>query len=504
MIDTDLVDSVRASIATDSDRFAECVEREAERLKDDVREGTFDNPQAIVGLEYEFYGVDRETAALRRIPRWLLRFIGFEKELGLHNAELNTSPQPLNSYGLAAQQREVQSRLAAARERTRTEGVELVSDGIWTIPPTGESANRYLTDTVDRGGITISTNASPDVRYQAMSNASYPAGMRLEAPHVDFSADTVALESLITSIQPHYQVPYAADLPEFFRYAVRIAGPLLAIGVNSPFFPPELYEDPDPDAVLADGWMEHRIGIFETVMNPTDETPDKVRFPRDIQTVEDAVDRIAADVPIVPNEIPDRGRFDDRYRHLSYKHGSYWRWLRPVFDAPSETTANARIEFRPLPAQPTVRDSIAFLAAFAGLMESLPRREHPIGTLEWERARENFYAAVRDGLDAELVWIDSNGDRTTDRERCYDELLSAARDGLETRGLAAETIDRYLEPLSVRVDREVTPAAWKRRRVRERLEAGASLTEAIPEVQRTYIDEQRETLLEGSFVDWLE
>ena len=37
-----------------------------------------------------------------------------------------------------------------------------------------------------------------------------------------------------------------------------------------------------------------------------------------------------------------------------------------------------------------------------------------------------------------------------------------------------------------------------------RLEAGASLTEAITDLQRYYVDSQRETLLEGSFVDWLD
>ncbi|WP_265109094.1 hypothetical protein [Halosolutus halophilus] len=506
MIDSALVDDVREIIATDPAGFGERVDAEARRLEADVREGIFDNPQAIVGLEYELYGVDRETAALRRVPRWLLRFIGFGKEMGLHNAEMNTSPQPLNAYGLAAQHREVQARLAAARERTRTEGIDLVSDGMWTTPPTGESARRYLTDTVDREGITVSTNVSDDVRYQAMSNAPYPAGMELDAPHVDLSAETVGLESLITSIQPHYQVPHAPDLPEYFRYAIRVAGPLLALGVNSPFFPPELYaDDADPDAVLADGRMEHRIGVFESVMNPPDDAdvPPKVRFPRDVESVAECIDRIAADPPIVPDELADRGRFDDRYRHLQYKHGSYWRWVRPVFDAPTKAAANARIEFRPLPAQPTVRDSVAFLAAFAGLMESLPRRDHPVGTLSWERARENFYAAVRDGLDAELTWIDSNGEPTTDRSRLYDELLAAVRDGLETRGLDEATIDRYLEPLSARLEHGTTPAAWKRRRVADRLADGASLADAIAGTQRRYVDHQRETLLEGSFADWL-
>ncbi len=66
-------------------------------IKDAIEDGVFDNPQAIVGLEYEFYAVKDDDATLRRVPRRLLELIGFEKELGLHNAEMTTSPQPLNA-----------------------------------------------------------------------------------------------------------------------------------------------------------------------------------------------------------------------------------------------------------------------------------------------------------------------------------------------------------------------------------------------------------------------
>jgi len=53
-----------------------------------------------------------------------------------------------------------------------------------------------------------------------------------------------------------------------------------------------------------------------------------------------------------------------------------------VFDGPTPAAANVRIEFRALPAQPTIRDGIAFVAAFAGFIENLPRREHPVASLD--------------------------------------------------------------------------------------------------------------------------
>ncbi len=48
------------------------------------------------------------------------------------------------------------------------------------------------------------------------------------------------------------------------------------------------------------------------------------------------------------------------------------------------------------------------------------------------------------------------------------------------------------------------PAGWKRERVRERLADGADLADAIRGMQRTYIDRQTGTLVDGTFADWIE
>jgi hypothetical protein len=497
---SELAAQVAEALAVDREEFGSRVEAELAVLRAELADGTFDNPQAIVGLEYEFYAVDAETDALMRVPRRLLEYIGFEKELGLHNAELSTTPHPLSRYGLRAQEAEVQAKLDAAEREVTREGMLLVSDGLWTVPPVGETAPEYLTDSVEADGIRLATNMTDSVRYHAMANTDYAAELQLDAPHVSLDADTVMPESLITSIQPHYQVAHAHDLPENFRYALRIAGPLLAVSVNSPFFPPDLYEA-DAETVLADGYMENRIPVFESVLNPADSK--KVTFPEDLEDLETATRRIAADETVVPMLLEDQGRFDDRFAHFRHKHGSYWRWIRPVFDGATRQSANARIEFRPLPGQPTVRDTIALLAVFAGLLESLPRREHPIYDLPWRDARENFYAAVRDGLSADLRWLTADGTATTDTEELYAELFELARDGLELRGLAAEEAHRYIQPLRERVDRRVTPARWKHDRVADRVERGEPLGEAIWGMQAAYIDRQEETLVEGTFVDWL-
>ncbi len=499
-------------LAVDPDDFQEQVAADAETIIAEIDAGTFDNPQGIVGLEYEFYAVDAHASAradvagetygaLTRVPRPLLSLIGFEKELGLHNAEMSTSPQPMNIHGLDAQESAVKATLESALTHTTTEGIRLVSDAIWTIPPIGETADEYLTDCVEVDGVTVATNMSDAARYHAMANSPAPAGMRIDVPHATLQAETVLPESLITSIQPHYQVPRAERLPEYFRYAIRIAGPLLALGVNSPFLPPDIYDEgATPEDILADAWMEHRISIFETTMNG--EGVRKVRFPRDVDSVEAAVTRIAEDDPFVPMPVERQGRFDDAFAHFRMKHGTFWRWVRPVFGGASESTANARIEFRPIPAQPTIRDSIAFQAAFAALVEDMHAKDHPVADLDWRDARDNFYAAMREGLAADLRWVTAEGVPTTDTELVYEDILETAADGLRSRGLSEEAVWRYLGPLRERVRRQITPARWKYRAVRDRLD-DTTLADAIHDMQREYIRRQERTLLDGSFVEWI-
>ncbi|MWV64427.1 hypothetical protein GRS48_06260 [Halorubrum sp. JWXQ-INN 858] len=512
--DSPISDGVREALDVDLDAFATRAADEAEVVKRGIRDGAFDNQQSIVGFEYEFYAVadgrwSEESRAgdyaLMRVPRRLLELMGFEKELGLHNAEMSTSPQPLSDHGLRAQLAEVRARLEAAEETAGVEGMRLVSDGVWTIPPAGETARDYLTDSVDVDGVTVAANMSDSVRYHAMANTDTEGSgeVRLEAPGVSLPADTVMPESLITSIQPHYQTAQAAALPQYFRYALRVAGPLLALGVNSPFFPPDLYDEEwDGERVLAEGAHGNRIHVFESVLNARTDA-DKVCFPADLHDVEEAVDRIAGDETIVPMPDDDgSSRFDDAFATFRTKHGTYWRWVRPVFEGSSRSSANARIEFRPIAAQPTVRDSIAFQAAFAGLMEALPRHEHPVAGLDWTVARDNFYRAVADGLDADLEWIATDGERTHDTERLYGDLLDHAAAGLRTAGCSASEAASWLAPLRWRVENGVTPASWKRDRVRSRLAAGETFTEAVHGTQREYIGVQADTLVEGGFSEW--
>lgn len=499
------VTGIRESGRVDIDAFERRVREEADGLKGRLASGTFDNRQATIGLEYEFYAVESHSDRLRRVPRSLLECLGFEREIGLHNAELTSDVHPYSGAGLSALKTGAAAKIRSLQHQAGEAGLRFISDGMWTIGPETNTAEGYLTEATHEEGISLAINVSNAVRYHGFGSVDEhtPVNGTVALPGATVEAETAGPVSLTTSIQPHVQPRRAADLPAYHNNALRVAGPLLAVAANSPFLPPELYDDGalTRRLLLEDTHAETRVPLYEGLMNPERGDP-KVRFPEDIDTPVEAVDRIAADPVIVPALIEGGERFDDEFVHFRHKHGSYWRWVRPVFDGPSAADASARIEFRPLPGQPTLPDTIALVAAVAGLLTALSIGDHPATDLSWAVARENFYAAVEDGLSADMEWITASGDRTAETERLYEDLFDLAVTGLEARGLTASEATARIWPLRNRVDAGITPAGWKREAVRRSLDAGASPGDAVRDAQRAYIREQRKRFYDGSLVDW--
>jgi len=96
----------------------------------------------------------------------------------------------------------------------------------------------------------------------------------------------------------------------------------------------------------------------------------------------------------------------------------------------------------------------------------------------------------------------ADGEHTTDLGVIVDDLLDAAREGLLHRGVPPEDADRYLDPLRRRAERDRTPARWKHDAVARRVEAGEGIDEAVPAVQRAYVERQTRTLIDGTFAEW--
>jgi hypothetical protein len=505
--DADLVDAVaRSTDPQIREAFDRRVREQADRIRADIRSGRLDTDEFAVGMELEGYAVDDE-GRLAHIPDSVFDRAGCGKELGVHNFEVNSAATVFDAAGIADQADRIAASVDAAAEALAGADLAPALDAMWTLPP-AEGTDAYLGTVEERDGVVVAANMRHHPRYVALDNEILERSggtITLDVPGATLSYRTILMESLATSIQPHLQIPDADAFPTYFNAALRTLGPVLSLSSNAPFLPADCYDD-DPSVVDATP-HELRIPVFEGSINagaPRGEG--KVRFPSDLERATDVVDRVVADetyAPVLADEAdPDASAYRSTLPEYDHKRGVHWRWVRGVVGGQPVGTerdgASLRIEYRPLPTQPTVRDTVSLQVLVVGLLRGLVAADHPLTALPWDAARDCFYDAVDEGPDAELAWVTADGDRTADRGVVYDEVFAYARRGLRDAGLDDDVIDGYLDPVERRRDGAV-PSAWKKARVREELADGATLPAAIEAMQRAYLDRAGG---ETVFVDW--
>ncbi len=501
-------DLVEKSMEDDTlEEFDRRAREQGEFLKQEIRADNLDNSDFTVGLEIELYGVDSEDR-LARLDESLFDVDDqLNKELGLHNAELNSRPDVLGDSGLRSQEEQITEILEGANEALDDEGQSLVLDAMWTIPPE-EGSYDYLSSTEAVEDLEVAENMRENRRYYAIDSyyVDLVDSVDIDVPGVHRSFPTILSESLATSIQPHLQVPVAEEMPAYYNTAIRTMAPILALSTNSPFMPPDLYtEEIDP----RDTHHELRVWVFEQSVNV--EGDEKVKFPEDIDATEEVVDRVLDDRTYSPflrewtedDEKVGEESYTDGFWEFEFKRGTFWRWLRTVIGGEPISEDNdersIRIEYRPLPTQPTVRDNVSLLAFTAGAVTGLVSADHPVTEVPWQEARRSFYDVVRNGLDADVSWRTTEGEDTTDLDDIYGELFHHAERGLREHGVAEDTVERYLEPLKERWRQRTSPSEWKIREVEDGMEDGLSFEDAVHEMQREYIGRSGD----GCFADWL-
>jgi hypothetical protein len=492
MTHSTFLDLVRKSLSAETAaEFESRIDEQAEGLHAAIVDGDLDSPDFGIGMELEVYATDEE-GTLTRLPKSVFE-ADCEKELGLHNAELNTSPDRLTESGIESQADKLRASVASTREAAAAEDCEIVLDAMWSVPP-AEGTHDYFGDVDREDGVLIANNMAHSPRYSAIDTEILDAcggSVSLSVPGAEVSVPTILVESLTSSIQPHLQVPDTATFPEAYNAAIATLGPVLALATNSPLLPVDCYDVEDPKALLDATHHELRIDVFEQSINGAWE---KVRFPDKLDDTTDVVDFLGDDQTVAPflrEWIADgpRETFADDYWELDHKRGTYWRWLRavtggqPVGDGDERSL---RIEYRPIPTQPTVDDIVGLQCLVTGLVRGLLVTDHPAKTLDQSTAETAFYNAVREGIDAELAWITADGEETSDSSTIYNEIFEIARRGLDEQGVSESTIERYLGPIEARWEQRRTPSGWKLDQVRSSLAGGASFPEAVREMQQTY------------------
>jgi CBS domain-containing protein len=139
-------------------------------------------------------------------------------------------------------------------------------------------------------------------------------------------------------------------------------------------------------------------------------------------------------------------------------NGTVWRWNRACYGV-ADGIAHLRIENRALPSGPTVQDEVANAAFFIGLMVAMPQEHGEISKrLNFDDAKENFFAAARHGLNAQLRWLD--GQSLSASALILDRLLPLARAGLKGSNVESKDIEKYLGLVEERVRSGQTGAQW--------------------------------------------
>ena len=445
-----------------------------------LNESRFDFERPMVGLEIELNLVDDELQPAMRNAEVLKAIAdpSFQTELGRFNIEVNVAPRRLVGGGFSSFEQSVRKSLNDADPRARQVGCKLVMIGI--LP------------TLQAEHVTLDS-VSENPRYSMLDQQIFAArGEDLEividgVERLHMISDTIMPEAACTSTQVHLQVS-PDDFAGYWNAAQAISGIQVAVGANSPFL--------FGKALVA----ESRIPLFE---QSTDTRAEELKIQgvrprvwfgeRWITSIFDLFEEnsryFPALLPISSDEDPvavlDAGGVPG-LDELRLHNGTVYRWNRPVYDV-SDGSPHLRVENRVLPAGPTVVDTMANAAFFAGLVRALANQDRPLWTqMSFQAAYENFVAGIRGGIEAEVYWPEIGRVRVV--ELVVRKLLPLAAEGLRQWEVDEAEIGRLLDIIERRCLRAANGATWQTAEVAGRERSGESREDALRGMLAAYVD----------------
>ena len=463
--------------------FMQCILTDLRAFEQMLESGRFETGMRRIGAEQELVLVNenREPAMVSLDVLERIDDPHFTTELGRFNIEFNTDPIVFGGGCLRQLEAQLVELFNKAQKGAQAVGADAVLVGILPTLRKTHLDTTYMT---------------PRARYRALNEAL----TRLRGAHYDFrltgidelsiTHDSVMLEACNTSFQVHFQV----DPDEFVRrynVAQAVAAPVLAAAANSPLmFGKRL-------------WRESRIGLFQQAVDTrtsgthSQERKGRVSFGDDwvresvLEIYREDISRFrllfGIEVDEDPFEALGAGRVPALHA-LRLHNGTVYRWNRPCYGV-LEGKPHLRIENRVLPAGPTIVDSVANAAFWFGLMSGVSGEYDDITqVMDFDVVKENFIAAARGGLHAQLYWI---GDHPLPaRELICQRLLPLAREGLKDSGIDANDIDRYLGIIRQRVSTGRTGADWQLHSLSSMRHAG-TLGERMSSIVGALVDRQR-------------
>lgn len=439
-------------LKTDHSEFKRRAENQAESIMDSRSD--FSPESHGIGIEREYYLADEELNLVGRSNR-LCDIANCQSELGLHNVELASSPcSNFSKIGLFIDNlRQKYEDLAEA-----VDDGTVIRDGCVGLSPTNQSMTQYFSDGDYSNGHKIPRNMTDKPYYVILNHdLSQDSEKSLTHPRISYKRDGLMTLSLTTSIQPHIQVPDLNQLPDYFSASIRLCGPLTALSANSPYLPSDMYDsEPSTDPFI----HENRITTQRDLFNNRGRKG--MRLPKDIESFEELVNRIASHdlyMPLLSEDAPEVDWSEDSYE-FNHQQRTTWWWVNPRIGncATGSSDKAVRIELRPFSNQPTFKDNISLLLLSVGAVTGMVKTNHPALNLDWQSAYRNFREAEKQGSDASISWINSRGRDETDIGRIIEDIVEVAKTGLKEMGVPSSVTNRYLRLMSKRTE---SPSKWK-------------------------------------------
>ena len=455
----------------DFNKFRQNLKKETEILMDWFSSGVFGKSGDMCGFELEGWLVDENYAPASRNEEFLERVDNplVVPELSRYNFEINTDPHLLDKHLPTYLNEELSKIWNSCNTHAEAMNCRILMIGIL---PTIE--DRMLT----------LQNISSLQRYSALnreilrSRKRKPLKIHIEGNRdiLDVTHHDVMAEAATTSLQIHLQVSPDTAARQY-NIAHILSAPMVALAANAPFlFGKEL-------------WHETRIPLFEQAVKLPSFSDKKGRIVSRVTFgtgyVNDSLQEVFLE-NLHGFQVLLPETFDEDFNwlnHLRLHNGTIWRWNRPLIGLDGSGKPHLRIEHRVPSAGPSIPDCIANILFFYGALFHLLKQETPCeAEISFEHARNNFYRAAKEGLEAQIHW--KKGKRSTVKEVLRKELLPGASQTLQEKGLDRDQIRYYLvDILGNRVATGRTGSVWQKEFIRKHGACFQELTHRYHEYQ---------------------
>jgi gamma-glutamyl:cysteine ligase YbdK (ATP-grasp superfamily) len=432
---------------SDYQRFYAELEAETALLERWFADRRFSSAPLTAGYEIEAWLIDGKgrpnplnEVFLERADNDLL-----SPELARFNIELNVAPARIHGKLLSSFESELQQLWRSCSDVAQSLESNILGIGIL---PTLEDEDLTL------------ENISLLDRYRALNEQvlRQRKGVEIElningTEHLHVSHRDVMLEAAATSLQIHIQIPQDKAV-RYYNASILLSPVMVAISANSPcLFGKRL-------------WQESRIPVFEQSV-PTGGFGGAAAGP--LQRVSFGTDYVRESIyecfqenlehfPVLLPVHYDDPR--DRLRHLRLHNGTIWRWNRPLIGFDADGSPHLRIEHRVCATAPSIIDNIANIAFYYGLVHYYATAgQAPESIMSFAQAKSDFYRAAQVGMKHSMGWL-ADRNRTI-QQLILDELLLAARAGLDDLGIDQQDSRRYLGIIEQRASTMRTGSQWQ-------------------------------------------